>query len=94
MSQPENPPAFPQVETDPALDRESGQHYSHVYSYGGMSLRDWFAGQALAGVLRYPAIERTIEIACAEGGDEAVNAQLARISYNLADAMIAAREAK
>lgn len=44
----------------------------------GMTLRDWFAGQALAGM-----------IACDSGSW----AQLATRAYQSADAMLAAREA-
>lgn len=50
--------------------------------YGGMSLRDWFAGQALAGLLADPAWDHTPDAApCAR-------------AFRLADAMIAARSAK
>lgn len=46
----------------------------------GMTLRDYFAGQAMVGILSSP---------------EAPNdATLARYAYNLADTMIAAREVK
>jgi len=47
----------------------------------GMSLRDWFAGQALVGLLSDPE--------CG-GGSEA----LARTSYSIADAMLSARNNK
>lgn len=46
----------------------------------GMSLRDWFAGQALAGFVRHSAT-----FFDAETG--------AKLSYRYADAMIAARKA-
>jgi hypothetical protein len=59
----ENPPAFPR---------------DHRYSgHNGMSLRDWFAGQALCGLL---ASEM-----------DADNVTFARGAYNIADAMLAAR---
>lgn len=45
----------------------------------GMTLRDWFAGQALAGICADPA-------SASSGAGE-----LARASYNLADAMLRAR---
>jgi hypothetical protein len=48
----------------------------------GMSLRDWFAGQALAGWLANPV------------GDGSDANELARYSYKMADAMLKAREAK
>ena len=50
-----------------------------IRHYNGMSLRDWFAGQALAGWL---AGETTPD-----------DHSAARYAYAVADAMIAAREA-
>ena len=55
----------------------------------GMSLRDYFAGQALAGMQasrEYPPYRSQM--------DDTEKRSFARHSYNLADAMIAAREAK
>ena len=60
-------PAFP---TEPNTQRG-------FYKHHGMSLRDWFAGQALA--------------CCMDGRDRR---QAARTCYELADAMLAAREVK
>jgi hypothetical protein len=50
----------------------------HGKKYDGMTLRDWFAGQALAGLL-------------AQGGS-ATWERDAENAYQAADAMIAARE--
>lgn len=54
---------------------------------GGMSLRDWFAGQALPGLMGR-----------AGSGDlregEGLAQMYARLAYTVADAMLAAREAK
>jgi hypothetical protein len=52
----------------------------HSAKFPGMSLRDWFAGQALSGQLanRY-------QDQCSEG-------QHARRAYDIADAMLAARD--
>lgn len=47
----------------------------------GMSLRDWFAGQALCGLISYPNGQANCNI-------------LAVDSYAMADAMIAARKAE
>ena len=48
----------------------------------GMTLRDYFAGQALAGI-------------CASSpSDDCTNKYIAAESYGLADAMLAAREGK
>lgn len=56
--------------------------------YEGMSLRDWFAGQALSGILacdetRGDGVERYPELCDV----------IAEASYGYADAMIAARKA-
>ena len=53
----------------------------HAYDgHDGMSLRDWFAGQALAGLTADPDMPTFHK--CAE------------IAYACADAMLAAREVK
>ena len=56
---------------------------------GGMSLRDWYAGQALAGIMG-PNYEWFT--ASTETGSRVHEA--ASFAYSLADAMIAARAAK
>jgi hypothetical protein len=63
----------------PAFPTVAGQQ---VYS-NGMSLRDWFAGQAVAGIS-----------ANADWWACAHEDQIARQSYEIADAMLAARDAK
>jgi hypothetical protein len=53
--------------------------------YPGMTLRDWFAGQALAGIMAYHNPTR---------GDFHYNCddkQIANTAYSYADAMLAAR---
>ena len=54
----------------------------------GMSLRDWFAGQALMGILAGHFAD-TVPHDDIGGGSEA-----AQYAYQYADAMLAAREAK
>lgn len=72
MSTPTNPlpsdggPAFPHAHEDYPF-----QH--------GMSLRDWFAGQALSGLLADPQVD-------------GMPLPTARVCYEYADAMLKARE--
>lgn len=55
---------------------------NYPYSENGMSLRDWFAGQALAGFI-------------AASANRNILAKLeASMCYQMADAMLAAREAR
>jgi len=63
-------PAFPFAATDPSNEAMQAQ---------GMSLRDWFAGQALSGFM----MAKTVY------WDDA-----ATMAYKAADAMLAARGAK
>lgn len=69
-------PAFP----EPFAISPTGDTYP---AYSGMTLRDWFAGQALAGMV---ASGITIDM----DGD-VLGIGRARTAYALADAMIAAR---
>jgi hypothetical protein len=48
----------------------------------GMTLRDWFAGQALSGFVAHPSIKLD---------EEDVGVELARAAYAFADAMLAER---
>ena len=59
-----------------------------VHCQAGMTLRDWFAGQALAG--GYPMFG---EFQSHLRGGESYNIHAARVAYNIADAMLAEREA-
>lgn len=78
-SQKDGGPAFPIPDT---------YHPNGQIEYGanGMSLRDWFAGMALQGILAWPGDDQR--------GNAHSNASpdvVAWTSYNFADAMIAAR---
>ena len=65
----------------PALPTADAYHPSGQIAYGrkGMTLRDWFAGQALTGLLAGRG----------NNGDKAPN--WANVSYAIADAMLKAR---
>lgn len=73
-------PAFPvPVELGETLTREKRE----IKSIGGMSLRDWFAGQALCGW----AAGRNMDGFCETSAHEVV----ATACYKYADAMLKAR---
>lgn len=81
MSKPNNPPAFPR----PGFDNPAGCE-------DGMGLRDWFAGQVLP-----IAFETMMEIENATGRDAITQTAIimvgaARLSYQIADAMMDERE--
>jgi hypothetical protein len=70
----------------PAFPSEGEGHGNPLYHSPGMSLRDWFAGQALveyAGL-----VTLTTE---PPGAVAAQQLQIARLSYQQADAMLKAR---
>jgi hypothetical protein len=88
-------PAFPNPCNARTITGPSGEVaaviYEHAQTHGGMSLRDWFAGQALAaktapGLIGYE--------------DHAPNhralliGRLVRDAWEIADAMLAARNKK
>ncbi len=68
--------AFPRPHSVVKVDDYTDEK-DHYAAQGGMSLRDWFAGQALAGLANEESIQ-----------SHSVTAQLA---YQLADAMLAAK---
>ena len=70
--------AFPEIYTE-----KDGYGHLGIYSSGGMSLRDWFAGQALAGCLA-----GLTDLSYGDINHPGV----AAACYKLADAMLAERE--
>jgi len=75
---PENPPAFPRT----------GEGFGNpMYDAPGMTLRDYFAGQALAGFMANANMPFAPDYA------EVEPRQIADASYDIADAMLAARNA-
>lgn len=80
MTDRDDTPAFP----TPFLDTEAGRVYAE--RLGGMSLRDWFAGQALAGLCAFSGRIK---------GEYSPTPKLhAQTAYEYADAMMAARKEK
>jgi hypothetical protein len=79
---PPNPYAFPRPATEFA-----GSVWSPM---DGMTLRDWFAGQALIGLISQQSSPNALKALL--GSDEEVFAGVARITFDYADAMLAARE--
>lgn len=74
MSKAENPPAFPRL----------GEGFGHpAYDEPGMTLRDYFAGQALVGGM-----------SAADGHNFATATDAARQAYEIADAMLTERTRK
>lgn len=69
-------PAFPEAYwATPESDEPSYR--------SGMSLRDWFAGQALAGILAFPG--------AVDGNREKSKGFVAKAAYTYADALLAER---
>ena len=67
-------PAFPVA---PTMNPDGTVWY---HGKDGMSLRDWFAGMALSGVMNKPGNQRSLAVDYAE------------YCYAIADAMLAARK--
>lgn len=82
-------PAFPV----PMIESEThGIQSSMAYGeYGGMTLRDWFAGQALAGLCANPSIHQPNPMSGWSLANCSVQ-NLSEYATHIADAMIAARE--
>jgi hypothetical protein len=79
-------PAFPHAQR---LWDNDAQSWA-VHSVGGMTLRDWFAGQALhtAAIILIEAAKLGVRNSAAENCFETATAEMAQ---RLADAMLAAR---
>jgi hypothetical protein len=84
-------PAFPQHKFESI---PGGSGAGNWVNTGGMTLRDWFAGQALAGILADDSLvsPEMLKMFGSEGKTRGDIASVA--SYAYADAMLTAREAK
>jgi hypothetical protein len=81
-------PAFPFDYDAPHHMGWEGQ--TERMTHTGMSLRDWFAGQALAGLLQNEDAISNIQQTAREIGESPPD-YTASICWNIADAMLAAR---
>lgn len=81
MSAPTYPPAFPPAITSTA----AGDVY---HGYDGMTLRDWFAGQAIGEAARHAFDNMDAGVNLGKLPEE----WAAQIAYRLADELLAARE--
>lgn len=82
MTKPNNPSAFPI-----AFDGRFGAYEAAP----GMSLRDWFAGQALVGLLANSG-NNPVVAGLARERDVTVDEFIAQMAFNAADAMLSERE--
>jgi hypothetical protein len=78
MMQVSNEPAFPHDEKS-----AGGEHW---YTHSGMTLRDWFAGQALAALISRPITDYP------DPSDLPTIEDHVEDAYDYADAMLAARQ--
>lgn len=89
-------PAFPTVAT---VEKDSSIYcdtsFPDVSSVGGMSLRDWFAGQIVSGLLSQSPSgifsDRSFTEAIIEMGKKEFTKHVAEAVFELADAMLAER---
>ncbi len=73
-------PAFPHGPLGDTMHGEDGRVWHQYQASVGMTLRDWFAGQALVGILADGAMVRKPP------------SDIAKMAYVFADAMLAERE--
>lgn len=81
-------PAFPRIQH--VCLNEQTDAWGEVATTPGMTLRDWFAGMALTGVCANPTV---VSQGMRATGDTAEQFA-ADSAYEIADAMLAARERK
>ncbi len=85
------------MKTSQQIEDEGGPAFSYTY-YGttddgdlwpGMTLRDWFAGQALSGFIA--GSDMKLESFAAQAAVRATTQAIARSAYTVADAMLTTR---
>lgn len=88
--------AFPCLEATMTGIDSDGQERFDTEAHGGMTLRDYFAAQALPALINEPVEGETASTAasiCHDAGElqDTVEALMAFAAYRLADAMLAER---
>ena len=87
MAKKDGGPAFPQIETDAEEYHHTGRPWGRTYSYGGMTLRDYFAAKALNGFLS----DAQSLAALRQEWKGNIAERLSLACYEWADAMLKAR---
>jgi len=78
-----------QATDEPAFPMQESELSGSIPAQGGMTLRDYFAAKALAGMMAYPGGEGNGSWHSNSSQDE-----VAKVAYSYADAMLVARKAK
>lgn len=81
--------AFPEITTEREYHYEHDRHWENTHSYGGMSLRDYFAAKAMQALISTPSYFGHFD-KMPGGYDETERA--AKMAYDFADSMLKARK--
>lgn len=86
-------PAFSEVYGLSSLESSSDRDgtYKRILATGGMSLRDYFAGQALAGLTNVAFTYFTGAVDGNKDGARKFSAEIGQTAYMVADAMLVER---
>lgn len=82
-------PAFPRAF---GCGGPSSEEFYAADEQEGMSLRDWFAGQALVGMLANQSVNEALNRATIAHGENDATAGLAAAAYRIARAMLEERQ--
>lgn len=84
-------PAFPvSTRLDDTVNEYGHQDGNSTWQYGGMTLRDWFAGRAMDQALCMHQMECYMQGAGSLSGTEYLD-EAAKVAYAVADAMLRSR---
>ncbi len=80
--------AFPGIDESYAAANEYGAGYTGLNTYGGMSLRDWFAGKVMQAIITSLGDEKHRATMLKEGHNMK---DIPPVAYGIADLMLAER---